>query len=240
MISKEAVYKYLSTGILTEGWFNFKEDEPQPDQNQDQNPQGQDQQNDVDKAKTDVPDLSWHFLQLENDLIIYAGSPTDPDAQYYSFADEIRYAEFKKDDDKKKNNNKSSKDNQDIFDKDFKTKARNFGLALVSGGLAVAADTADKAFNDKVKIDKNKKDKNGKTDKYADYVSATFSGPDGLNDFKKHAEEKHVPSAMIDKFINSYNEIKKAQAAEREKLDQKNKQQPNQNNKTQNTNNVKK
>lgn len=215
MISKEAVYKYLSEGLLSERLFNFKEEDPQPE-NQDQNTDQSQTDQEISDPHTDQPNLNWHFIK--EDLILYAGSPSEPEAQYYPFADEIRYAEFKKKDDKNKN-----KDNDDgtKLTKDFKKNLRNFGLAMASGGLAVAADTIDKAFE----VDKNKKDKNGKTDKWAEYVKDSFND---LNKFKEHAQENHVPSSQIDDFINTYNEFKKAQQ------DQQNKDQ-NQNNQQQNT-----
>ena len=133
-------------------------------------------------------------------MILFSGSSSEKHSQYYPFADEIRYADF---DSKKDKKGKNSKDDKGVFTKDFKTGVRNFGLALISGGLAATVDAADKAFNDK--IDKDKKDKNGNTDKWADAVIKSFTN---LNDFKKHAEKNHVPSSLIDDFINTYQQAK--------------------------------
>lgn len=192
MISKESVYNYLSEGLVSEGWFNFKEDEP--DQN---NQSDDDNQQNITSDKSN-PNLDWHFRK--DVMILFSGSSSETHSQYYPFADEIRYADF---DSKKDKKDKNSKDDKGVFTKDFKTGARNFGLALISGGLAATVDAADKAFSDK--IDKDKKDKNGNTDKWADAVIKSFTN---LNDFKKHAEKNHVPSSLIDDFINTYQQAK--------------------------------
>lgn len=181
MISKDSVVKYLSEGLFSnENWFNFKEDDNDNKSNN----------------KTEKPNLNWTFYK--DGMILYSGSSSSPDSQYYPFADEIRYAEFNKN----KNNNDSDDNenkNNNILKPDFKKKLRNFGLALASGGLAVAADTMDKVIN--TKIDKNKKDKNGASDKWVDYVITSFNS---LNDFKDHAQKNHVPSNLIDTFIKEY------------------------------------
>lgn len=191
MISKESVYMYLTEGLLSEGWFNFKEDDPQPEQGQTQTQDPNNTQNNNEPSgdqKTKEPNLNWNFYKKE--LILYSGSPSDPDSQYYPFADEIRYAEFKKDKEKdNKDKNKAAKD-----------RIKDFGLAVAFGGVVSAA-----AQEIRKNFEPNKKDKNGKTDKWEDYVVETFKN---LNDFKKHAEEHHVPSSLIDSFITSYKELK--------------------------------
>jgi len=191
MISKELVYKYLSENLLEESWFNFKEDDTQSDQNQN------DEQS---TSNTEKPDLSWHFIK--DKMILFNGSSDKPTEQYGIFSDIIRYYKFNnKDKDKDKDKNKDTK-----VAKDFKTKARNFTTAAVLGGItAVAADAANKAINSTA--DKNKKDKNGNEDKWKDFAQADFNS---IGAFQKHAQDHHVPSSLIDNFINNYNQLKQS------------------------------
>lgn len=188
MISKELVYKYLSEGLLSEKLFNFKEDDPKTDQNQDQDNQ--------DNVDTEEPEMDWHIYQ--KDLILYSGSSSDPYSQYYPFADDIRYAKFKdkdKDDDRNKN-----KDNKS-FD-----KLKNFATAVVFGGVTAVASSEARDWLRS--FDKDKKNSKGQTDKWAESVKACFSGEKGLEDFKKHAEEHHVPAGLLNEYVRLYQEMK--------------------------------
>lgn len=199
MISKEEVYKYLSEGLLSEKLFNFKEDDDAPETDDTQN--NQDNQNQKGDSDTERPDLSWHFIK--DKMILYNGSADRPTEQYGIFSDVIRYYQFNKKDDNKDNKDNNKKD--DKFAKDFKTKAKNFATAAMLGGVtAVAADAASKALNT---ADKNKKDKNGNEDKWKDFAQADFST---ISAFQKHAQNHHVPSSLIDNFINSYNQLKQS------------------------------
>lgn len=233
MILQELVYKYLAEGLSSNIVDSLKEDdetdanaEDQVDTdtadnqvNDDQTDNQADDQNDDQDNKTKQPDLTWNIIK-EPLLVLYSGESSDPTSQYYPFSDEIRYAEFKKED-KKDTTDTSSKSSSSKFSDEFKKGLKNFALGVALGGATAATiDKTSSALNKKYKEPtKGKKNSLGQTDKWENFTEVAF---DNLDDFSEHALENHVPSTLVNDFINTYNELKqkKSQDSEEDKNNQ--------------------
>lgn len=249
MILQELVYKYLTEGLSSNIVDSLKEDDETDtnaedqvntdtadDQvNNDQTDDQADDQNDDQDNKTEQPDLTWNIIK-EPLLVLYSGESSDPTSQYYPFSDEIRYAEFKKED-TKDTTDTSSKSSSSKFSDEFKKGLKNFALGVALGGATAATiDKTSSAFNKKYKEPaKGKKNSLGQTDKWENFTEVAF---DNLDDFSEHALENHVPSTLVNDFINTYNELKqkKSQDSEEEEEDQNNQNDQNDQN-NQNTDN---
>lgn len=240
MILQELVYKYLTEGLSSSIVDSLKEDdatdtnaEDQVDTdaaedqvNDDQNNDQVDNQADDQDNKTKQPDLTWNIIK-EPLLVLYSGESSDPTSQYYPFSDEIRYAEFKKED-KKDTKDTSSKSSPSKFSDEFKKGLKNFALGVALGGATAATiDKTSSAFNKKYKEPaKGKKNSLGQTDKWENFTEVAF---DNLDDFSEHALENHVPSTLVNDFINTYNELKQKKSQDSEEDNNNQNDQNNQN-----------
>lgn len=251
MILQELVYKYLTEGLSSNIVDSLKEDDEtdanaedqvgtdtaddqvNDDQTDDQADDQNDNQNDDQDNKTEQPDLTWNIIK-EPLLVLYSGESSDPTSQYYPFSDEIRYAEFKKED-KKDTTDTSSKSSSSKFSDEFKKGLKNFALGVALGGATAATiDKTSSAFNKKYKEPtKGKKNSLGQTDKWENFTEVAF---DNLDDFSEHALENHVPSTLVNDFINTYNELKQKKSQDSEEEDQNNQNDQNDQN-NQNTDN---
>jgi hypothetical protein len=240
MILQELVYKYLTEGLSSSIVDSLKEDdetdanvEDQVDTdaaedqvNDDQIDDQADNQADDQNNKTKQPDLTWNIIK-EPLLVLYSGESSDPTSQYYPFSDEIRYAEFKKED-KKDTKDTSSKSSPSKFSDEFKKGLKNFALGVALGGATAATiDKTSSAFNKKYKEPtKGKKNSLGQTDKWENFTEVAF---DNLDDFSEHALENHVPSTLVNDFINTYNELKQKKSQDSEEDNNNQNDQNNQN-----------
>lgn len=240
MILQELVYKYLTEGLSSSIVDSLKEDdeidtnaEDQVDTdaaedqvNDDQADNQADNQADDQDNKTKQPDLTWNIIK-EPLLVLYSGESSDPTSQYYPFSDEIRYAEFKKED-KKDTKDTSSKSSPSKFSDEFKKGLKNFALGVALGGATAATiDKTSSAFNKKYKEPtKGKKNSLGQTDKWENFTEVAF---DNLDDFSEHALENHVPSTLVNDFINTYNELKQKKSQDSEEDNNNQNDQNNQN-----------
>ena len=240
MILQELVYKYLTEGLSSSIVDSLKEDdeidtnaEDQVDTdaaedqvNDDQTDDQADNQADDQDNKTKQPDLTWNIIK-EPLLVLYSGESSDPTSQYYPFSDEIRYAEFKKED-KKDTKDTSSKSSPSKFSDEFKKGLKNFALGVALGGATAATiDKTSSAFNKKYKEPtKGKKNSLGQTDKWENFTEVAF---DNLDDFSEHALENHVPSTLVNDFINTYNELKQKKSQDSEEDNNNQNDQNNQN-----------
>lgn len=240
MILQELVYKYLTEGLSSSIVDSLKEDdeidtnaEDQVDTdaaedqvNDDQIDDQADNQADDQDNKTKQPDLTWNIIK-EPLLVLYSGESSDPTSQYYPFSDEIRYAEFKKED-KKDTKDTSSKSSPSKFSDEFKKGLKNFALGVALGGATAATiDKTSSAFNKKYKEPtKGKKNSLGQTDKWENFTEVAF---DNLDDFSEHALENHVPSTLVNDFINTYNELKQKKSQDSEEDNNNQNDQNNQN-----------
>ena len=240
MILQELVYKYLTEGLSSSIVDSLKEDDEidtnaedrvdtdaaEDQVNDDQIDDQADNQADDQDNKTKQPDLTWNIIK-EPLLVLYSGESSDPTSQYYPFSDEIRYAEFKKED-KKDTKDTSSKSSPSKFSDEFKKGLKNFALGVALGGATAATiDKTSSAFNKKYKEPtKGKKNSLGQTDKWENFTEVAF---DNLDDFSEHALENHVPSTLVNDFINTYNELKQKKSQDSEEDNNNQNDQNNQN-----------